>query len=148
MIRHSLVGLTLKLGIILPFIYFGLMSVFSPRSVSIFYPDFILDLIGLYTTAYIGAILALVVAVWIFWGKRKFSSSLLAAIIIAGSILFRIDEVHYVFGAIPLFTSALALSFRYYPRNRGITLDESLLTNHQREQELAQEEAQVEQSES
>lgn len=136
MIRHSLVGLTLKLGIILPFIYFGLMSIFSPRSVAIFYPNFILDLIGGYTTAYIGALLALFVAVWIFWGKRKFSSSLTAAIIIAGSILFRINEVHYVFGAIPLMTSALALSFRYYPRNRGITIDESLLTNHRHDEAI------------
>ncbi len=138
MIRHSLVGLTLKIGIILPFIYFGLLSFVDAQAMSIFYPNFIINLIGIHATAYIGALLGIAVAVWIFWGKRKFFSSMTAAVIVGFSILFRLNNVHYVFGAIPLFTSALALSFRYYPRSRGLTVDESLMTNHLKEQEPAQ----------
>lgn len=130
MIRHSLVGLTLKLGIILPFIYYGLISLINPRNVDIFYPNFIINLIGIHGTAYIGAVIAIAVAVWVFSAKYKFFSSITAAAIVGFSILLRLNDVHYVFGAIPLFTSALALSFRYYPRNRGITIDESLLKNH------------------
>ncbi len=120
MLRQSLVGFVLKVGLASSLLYVALFSFFRPLEAIAHYPNFLAQGIDDRGVVYVIGILCLFLIGWIFSGKQKFASSLVSTFLIAVVALINITQFAFAFSLVPTFAIGLALVFRYYPRIRVI----------------------------
>lgn len=120
MLRHSLVSLSLKIGLSISLLYTSLASFVVPNLVVERWPLFISNNLNESFLAAFTGLLALFFIVWIFSGKYRFSaySAIGGLIILTGIINAR--NVPLLFDLAPLLFIAIALALRYYPRIRVV----------------------------
>lgn len=121
MLRQSLVGFVLKLGLGFSLLYAAFFSFLKPIEAIPFYPSFLATSIDDRGVVYVIGIATLGLVGWMFSGKRKFLSSLTVTVLIGLVALINITEISFFFKVAPSFAIALALTLRYYPRIRVIT---------------------------
>lgn len=120
MLRNSIINLVLKCGLAISFLYSTLAAFIVPANVVSRWPSFLANNLSEQTLAIFTGICSLFLIAWLFSRQHKFTCALTITILIGLAALFNIRDVSYLFYLAPLFSIALSLTLRYYPRIRVI----------------------------
>jgi hypothetical protein len=116
--RLGSVELLLRIGVAFAFIYPAVAAYFDPFSWIGFFPVFLRDLVpneSLLLHAF--GISEIAIALWILIGKRIFIPSVLAALYLAGIIVFNLSLFDIIFRDFPILLIAVALAMLHYEKH-------------------------------
>jgi len=126
--RFGTVEILLRIGVAFAFIYPAVAAFFDPLSWVGFFPIFLRDIVPNDTLLlHAFGITEIVIALWVLVGKRIFVPSSIAAVYLAGIILFNLSLFDIIFRDLPILLMAVALAVLHY-EERG--KNESLEHTH------------------
>ncbi len=120
MLRTSAINLVLKVGISAASLGFALLSFLKGTEIVAYFPRFITYIFGETVSLILGALIAVVMTVWLMSRRHKFAAAFTYTILIGLGMLFNLTSLTFISITWPLFCMSLALTIRYYPRVRVI----------------------------
>ncbi|MEN9649830.1 MAG: hypothetical protein RL094_797 [Candidatus Parcubacteria bacterium] len=121
MLRQSLVGFVLKLGLASSLLYLALFSFFRPLEAISYYPSFLATSLDDRGVVYFIGIICILLIGWVFSNKQKFASSIVVTFFTVIIGIINITNISFLFRIAPTLAIGMALVFRYYPRVRVIS---------------------------
>lgn len=112
----------LRLAVALSFLYPPVSALFDPYAWVGYFPSFLLSAVrsnDLFLLHAFG-IVEIVIALWIFFGRRVFVPSIVAALMLIAIVLVNLPQFPVLFRDVAIALAALALAFMHYERNRGV----------------------------
>lgn len=116
--RTQVIEVLLRIGVSFALIYPAVAALSDPLSWIGFFPTFARDIIPndiLLLHAF--GLTEVIIALWILIGKRIFIPSVLAALYLAGIIIFNLPLFDIIFRDVPIFLMAVALALLHHKSN-------------------------------
>ena len=109
--RGSAVERLLRVGLAFSFLYPAVSAWFNPFAWIGYFPNFMLDLAGGHDMLLLHAfgVTEIIIGVWLLFSKRVFWPSMVAAVYLAGIVVFNLNQMDVIFRDISIFAMAIAL---------------------------------------
>lgn len=110
--------LLLRIGLAFVFLYPAIDSFLVPQAWIGYFPAFMHGIVPDMVLLSAWAIVEIIIALWVLWGKYLFIPTALATIMLVLIVVFNISLLEIVFRDLGLATIALTLAIRSYPGRR------------------------------
>jgi hypothetical protein len=117
MSKHAIVQFFFRLSIASVFLYAAIGSFINSDAWLGFFPRFMREILPPNLLLNIFSVYEIVLALWVLWGKYLFYSSALAALTLAGIIIFNISLLDIVFRDLAILFISIGLMLDNYKKS-------------------------------